>query len=266
MKAIILAAGYGVRLEEDLAKLNDNDRRLYLGIKGSIEGRAKPMVIISGKPLIEHIVKNLENIREIDQIIIVTNDKFFNQFEEWYINYKSAKEIKILNDGTSINEDRLGAVGDLLFVLDKEKINDDTLVIAGDNLFTFSLKELADFFHSKNSDVLLVYPEDREKIKRSACVDTDSSGRVVYFEEKPKEPRTNLACPAVHIYKKSTISLIKGMDFSIDIRDLIGNIPKLLYRKIPIYALKKDRKVRFDLGTVSDFISASEYLKKRKAQ
>lgn len=264
MKAVILAAGYGVRLERELQRIKESDIKDYGEIRGNIEGRSKPMVLIAGKPLIEYIVQSIEKIKEIDRIIIITNNKFFSQFEEWSLGYRSTKEIRLINDGTDINEDRLGSVGDLLLALDREAIDEDILVLAGDNLFAFDLNEMVDLFMQKGSDIIVVYPEEKERIKRSACVELDRNGRVIGFEEKPQSPKTNLACPAAYIYKRSTVKLIKKIRFGPDIRDLLGNIPLALYKSLPIYALKKGTRIRFDLGTIDDFRAAVKYAENMK--
>jgi glucose-1-phosphate thymidylyltransferase len=279
MKAVILAAGYGMRLEQDLQKMKEKDNGLYLDIRESIEGRAKPMILLAGKPLIEYIINDIQKIAEIDEIIIITNNKFFNQFNNWLVEYKAErpgksgtendknsranKDIALIDDGTYLNDDRLGAAGDLIFAINDLDIDDDLLVLAGDNLFKFNLSEIVDFFHKKGTDVTLVYPESSERIKRGACVELDKDGKIIYFEEKPEKPRTNLACPAIYIFTKSTIRLIKKLELDFTERDMIGNIPMMLYKKTLFHALKKDNRIRFDLGTVDDFRSAVEYIKGR---
>ncbi|MFO8015742.1 MAG: nucleotidyltransferase family protein [Candidatus Woesearchaeota archaeon] len=263
MIAIILAAGYGVRLERDLRALRDSDRETHNRIADNIRGRPKPMVLIDGKPLIEYLVEDIEKINDVERIIIVTNNKYFRQIEEWTLSYNSSKEIKILNDGTNFNADRLGAVGDLLFALGREEVDDDVLLLAGDNLFTFGLREMVEFFREKQSDVLLTYPErDKERVKRSACMKLDDEWRVTYFEEKPENPVSDLICPAVYVFRKDTVKLIKSMDFGIDMKDLIGNIPLMIYKNKQVYALKKEDKARFDLGTVQDYLNAEDYVRR----
>ncbi|MBU0536068.1 MAG: NTP transferase domain-containing protein [Nanoarchaeota archaeon] len=261
MKAIILAAGYGVRLEQDIEALKKEEPEKYERIKPFIESRSKPMIIIAGKPLVQYSVENLERTG-IDQIYIVTNNKYHSQFEEWRNHYHSTIPIKLINDGTSRNEERLGAVNDLLLVLREEDIEDDVLVLAGDNLLKFELKDLIDFFREKQTSVIVVYKEkDNDKIRRSACVQLDENNLVVNFEEKPKEPRSEWICPAIYVYAADTIKLIKEMKFGDDKKDLIGNIPLMLYNKIHIHAFSREEKIRFDLGSISDFEVADNYFR-----
>src|SRR3989344_4509975 len=139
MKCIILAAGYAIRLYP-----------LTLD-------RPKPLLPIAGKPIIEHILEKINDLDDIDEILIVTNSKFFDNFRNWKRGYSSSKPIKIINDRTKSEEDRLGAIGDLDFVIKHEKIDGNLLVIAGDNLFNFSLKHLHDFFRKKSASVIALY-------------------------------------------------------------------------------------------------------------
>jgi len=103
------------------------------------ENQPKPLLNVGDKSILEHIVDKLQETEKVDEIFIVTNHKFYPMFNEWLNDYNSKKKIKIINDGTLSNEDRLGAIGDLNFVLNEEKIDDDILMIAGDNLFGFDL-------------------------------------------------------------------------------------------------------------------------------
>ncbi|MCX8147365.1 MAG: sugar phosphate nucleotidyltransferase, partial [Candidatus Woesearchaeota archaeon] len=185
-------------------------------------------------------------------------------FDECRNSYKGNAKIRIINDGTNTNEERLGAVNDLLLVLKKEDIDDDLLVVAGDNLFKFEIREMIEFFNEKKANILVAYrEEDKEKIKKSACIEIDENSLVVNFEEKPKEPKSSWICPAIYIFTKDTVRLIKEMRIDEKKKDLIGNIPMILYSKIDFYAFKKEKKLRFDLGTINDFDDANEYFAKK---
>ena len=129
MKALILAAGYATRLYP------------------LTENQPKPLLPIADKPILEHILLKIEKIAQLKEVIIITNDRFYPKFTDWVKTTKITLKIKILNDGTASNEDRLGAIGDIHFTIQQEKINENLLVIAGDNLFGFSLAEFVRFFN-----------------------------------------------------------------------------------------------------------------------
>ena len=87
---------------------------------------------MAGIPIVEHILKKLEKLDTINEIIIVTNNKFYGHFMVWLNDDSCSKNVKVINDGTISNDDRLGAVGDINYILKNQEINDDLLVIAGD--------------------------------------------------------------------------------------------------------------------------------------
>ncbi|MFC1733979.1 nucleotidyltransferase family protein [candidate division KSB1 bacterium] len=264
MKAIILAAGYGTRLDNELNRIKKENPLQYKRISHSIRGKPKPLVLIGGKPLLNYVVENMIKAG-IEEIIIVTNNKYITQFENWLKNCSLKIPVKLLNDGTNSNGERLGALNDLLLALNNEKIDDDVLVFAGDNLVKFELSEMVDFFRQKKTTIICTYKEkEKERLKRHGCIEFDENSLVTYFEEKPDEPKSKWVCPAIYIFAKETINLIKNMEFGEDKKDLIGNIPLLLYRKMPIYAFKKESNLRFDLGTMDDFEKADEYFRSKK--
>src|SRR3989338_10696138 len=148
MKALILAAGYALRLYP------------------LTERQPKPLLQVGEKAIIDHILEKLEDIQEIKDVFVVTNDKFYGNFRQWQEEYKGSKNIMLINDGTESNEDRLGAIGDLHLVLQQQDLEEDLLVIAGDNLFGFSLRNFADFFNREKSSIVAFHDlKDLEKIK-----------------------------------------------------------------------------------------------------
>lgn len=130
MQAIILAGGYGTRLYP-------------LTINAP-----KPMISVGGRPMIEYLIEKLRNIPEIGDIFVVSNNKFAHVFDEWLAksNYKN---IHIINDGTTSNEDRLGSVGDIQYVIEHANITEDLMIIGGDNFVEDDFSELVANFHKK---------------------------------------------------------------------------------------------------------------------
>lgn len=195
MNVIILAAGYATRLYP--LTLNT----------------PKPLLKVAGKTIVEHILDKVKSVKDISKVIIVTNDKFYSEFRTWQQDYNFVVPILILNDGTKTNEDRLGAVGDIDFVLQNEKIDEDTLVIAGDNLFGFSLARFVDEFEKsgKKSIVALHDLGDVEKVRRKFGVVLLDGTRVINFEEKPSMPKSTLASTACYLFSKSDLQIIHSL-------------------------------------------------------
>src|SRR5699024_9697870 len=196
MKAIVLAAGYATRLYP----LTKN--------------QPKPLLEVSGKSILDYIVEKMERVNVINEIIIVTNDKFTVHFEEWKrsveLEEKYRKKLTVINDGTLTNDTRLGAIGDIQFVLDKLDIKDDLMIVAGDNLFDFELSDFVGYFEKAKTDCITAYHEDDDaQLKRAGIVELDESGRVLSFEEKPEEPKSTYCVPAFYLYQKETLPLFK---------------------------------------------------------
>lgn len=192
MKAIILCAGYATRLYPLTKNI------------------PKPLLPIGDRPIIEYLLKKIENIKEIDEVFVVTNDRFYPNFVSWKDNFKSSKKIKIINDNTSSNEDRLGGLGDLNYVLELEKIDEDIFVSAGDTFFDFDLNYFVNFFKEKNVNCIGLYDLDNlENAKNFGILSLDNKKRIVSYVEKPKNPESSLISTAMYFYTKSEIGKIK---------------------------------------------------------
>lgn len=191
MIALILAAGYATRLYP----LTLDTPKPLLPVQGS-------------RTILDLLAARLEVLEEISEILIVTNDRFFNAFEQWQQQYKGMKPIRVLNDGTSSPEGRLGAIGDIQFVLEREQPQEDLLVLAGDNVLGFGLEGYLDYFHKVDTDCILVRKvDDPEELRSIGVAELDAQNRVLSLEEKPQAPRSNIGVFALYIYKRSTLPL-----------------------------------------------------------
>ena len=182
MKALILAAGYGTRLYP----LTKN--------------RAKPLLPVGGKPIINYLLDRLVAIDELDQIYVVTNSKFARDFERWAAEVESAKPITVVDDGTTSNDDKLGAIGDMHRVIEQHEINEPLLIVGGDNIFTFDFTEFVRFYHEHGSSVGLYELDDLEAIKRYNETVLDERGRIVSFREKPPDPTVKVFAVCLYLY------------------------------------------------------------------
>jgi glucose-1-phosphate thymidylyltransferase len=189
MRALILAAGYATRL--------------YPLTKDT----PKSLLAIADKPMIDYIVEKLDDVDEIKEIIVVTNNTFHDKFRSWVKFCKHKKPIKIINDGTTSNEDRLGALKDIDYVVQQEMIKDDLMVIAGDNLFEFNIKDFINFFEKKKSPVLAVFDmKDKSKLaKKLGTVQLNEESKITDFEEKPESPKSTLAATACYIFQPEDV-------------------------------------------------------------
>ncbi|MFC1809310.1 nucleotidyltransferase family protein [Candidatus Omnitrophota bacterium] len=192
MNVILLCAGYATRLYP------------------LTEDKPKPLLPVNEKPIIEYILEKIEHYDEISNVYIITNNKFYGAFCEWKDSYSSKKNIEVINDGTESDEDKLGAIGDLAFVIDKKRIHEKTLIIAGDNLFDFNLDQFFSLFNEKNAlGVIGAFDvKDKELAKQYGILDIDEEGRIVSFVEKPKDPPSTFASLALYLFSKEGIGLV----------------------------------------------------------
>ncbi len=193
MNILILAAGYATRLYP-----------LTLT-------KAKPLLEVAGKPMIEWVIDNLAPIPGIDRVYVVTNNKFAADFQAWADGYKKRQprlDFKIVNDGSKDDTDKLGAIGDIHFVVQHEGIADqDLIVVAGDNLFSESLEDFAAYAQDYPATIATYDVGDLEAIKKYNNIQTDESGRITHFEEKPAEPTSTLTGIALYYYSAATVKL-----------------------------------------------------------
>ena len=195
MKAIITAAGYASRLwplTKDIPK---------------------PLLEVKGKPIVEHIVGKISEIPDVDEIFIVTNAKFYPLFDDWLVEAKASFSvpIKLINDGTTSNDDRLGQVGDIHFVLENEKVDDDLIVVAGDNLFNFSLLPAYDVFLKQQRILNPLYESKSYRAAResgSVVVD-ELTNEFVEFMEKSPMPKSTLISLGIYFFPRQKLNLIK---------------------------------------------------------
>jgi len=192
MKALILAAGYATRLYP-LTK-----------------DYPKPLLEVKGKPIINYIIDKLKSVSDIKEVYIVTNSKFIGIFRRWKKLVKSPKKITLIDDLTKSNQDRLGAIGDINFVIKNQHIQEDLLIIGGDNLFSGSLKTFLDFSKKNNPAASIgAYKLKRKKdASRYGVVQLDKHNKIINFQEKPVHPQSSTVAMCLYYIPKNYLSLI----------------------------------------------------------
>lgn len=249
MKVVILAAGYATRLYP-----------LTLD-------RPKPLLEVAGKPMLEHVVDNLLPIESIDGFFVVTNAKFTGHFERWAKSYESANQalkFKVINDGSTDDANKLGAIGDLHLVLTREGIEDDVIVVAGDNLFSQSLEAFGAFCLERNAPVVAVYDVgDLEEIKKYNSIETDADGRITFFQEKPEQPKSTLTAIALYYYPQSTLALIRQYVAEGNNPDQPGRLVEWMYGRTPFYTWTVPG-IWFDVGSKETLAEANRIFTEQK--
>jgi glucose-1-phosphate thymidylyltransferase len=220
MKVLILAAGYATRLHP-----------LTLT-------QPKPLLPVAGKPMIEYVLDNIAPVGGIDRVFVVTNARFAGHFERWAAAYgpKARLDFQIINDGSTDDSNKLGAIGDLHLVLRREQVDDDLIVVAGDNLFSEKLGAFGEVIRQRNAPVLGVYDVGSlEEAKKYGVVKLDGEGRLLDFQEKPASPPSTLIGIALYYYPRATLPLIHQYVAEGNNPDQPGRLVQWLYPRMPVY-------------------------------
>lgn len=233
MKCIIIAAGYATRLYP------------------LTENFPKPLLKVKGKPIIDWLIDDVNELNIIDEFVVVTNHKFYQLFLDW--SKTKQQKITIVDDLTESNETRLGAVRDIEFAIEKLNINDDLLVMAGDNLLDFSLCNFVEYGLNKKANCVMAHEEnDVSKLQRTGVLEIDESNRIINMEEKPRIPKSNLACPPFYFFVKENVPYIKDSLTSGCKNDAPGDFLSWLVKKTKVYAYKMPGK-RYDIGNLESY-------------
>ena len=232
MKCIILAAGYATRLYP------------------LTENYPKPLLEVNGKKILDYLIDDLETSNLVDEYIIVSNHKFIDIFKEWS---RNKKNVTILDDGSTDNENRLGAVKDIKFAVDALNVTDDCLILAGDNLLDFSLVEFIKYANlKKTSCVMRHYLDDIKKLQRTGVLEIDANDLVIDMEEKPLEPKSHYACPPFYFYLNVDLKKIEEALRDGCKADATGSFVSWLCKKTRVHAFLMPGK-RYDIGTLESY-------------
>ena len=236
MIAILLAAGYGTRLYP------------------LTRDRAKPLLPVGGRPIIDHLVDRLEACPQIDRYLLVSNARFAGDFERWAAGRALSRPLTVLNDGSTDNDNRCGAVADIAFALDDGGAwGHDAYVLATDNLPRFDLLEVVPFMREKGaSAVFACAVEDPEQLHRVGVAEVAPDGRILSCEEKPEHPRGNLRIPPFYAYTAADLDLLRDFLSEGNNPDAPGHFLAWLVGRRKVYALRRDEGT-YDIGTLESY-------------
>ena len=233
MKCLILAAGYATRL--------------YPLTKNF----PKPLLEVGGKAILDWLIDDIDTLGVIDEYVVISNHKFADIFTEW-ANAKKQK-VTVVDDGTSTNETRLGAVCDIKYAVDECNIDDDCIVIAGDNLLDFSLTPLIEYAKGKGASAIMRYYEaDEKRLTKCGVVDIDGDDRILSMEEKPERPKSHWCCPPFYYYTARDLRRIEeGIGAGCGV-DAPGSFVAWLSGRSAVYAMEMPGS-RYDIGNLESY-------------
>ena len=222
---------------------------------------AKPLVDVGGRPVISYILDSLDKSKHISEILISTNAKFEESFNAWLETQHFSKPVKVVAEPTMAEGEKLGAIGGINFVFEKEDINDDILIIGGDNIIGIDVNKFVDKFKIKKAAHIGVYNiKDREKVKQLGEVTIGSNNKIIRFREKPEQPETTLISTACYLFPAGIRAEIKTYLSSGGNKDAPGHFIKWLAEKTDVYAHVFD-SYWFDIGDHQTLEQAREFTK-----
>ena len=240
MKAVILAAGYATRLRP----LTDSIPKMLLPL--------------AGRPMLDYL---LDRLREVvpEEIHLVTNSRFAPAFDAW-----APEDVTVHDDGTASNDDRRGAIGDIAFTIDAAGLaGEDVLIVAGDNLLGYSLPAFVEFWRAKDGSAIALHEvADRELLRNYGVVELDEEDRVVGFEEKPDDPRSDLAATAAYLYRAEELDLLPRYLEDGNPPDAPGNFAAWLHEQAPLYGYRFTGEWH-DIGDLGQLLAADNLLRER---
>ncbi len=262
LKAIILAAGYAIRLQKSVEGTD------YAHLFSTTP---KPLLPIAGRPAIDYIRDKIEEVDPpVEEIVIITNATFYGKFEKWKKQSASNIPIRIINDQSEDHDHKKGAVRDLVIAVGRDneikvpRVNDDVFVLSGDRLFEFSLNEMAAYQRTKKASILIHYNcHSKKAVKSSGELTLDSENRVVNFIEKPTHPKSTFLCPSIYLYTKSALKQLPHYLENGNPVDPIGKFPGWLYDKAPVYAFPAIGYL-FDLGSLNSYLTAEKFFRDKR--
>ena len=233
MKCLILAAGYATRLYP------------------LTENFPKPLLDVKGKTILDWLIDDIDTIGEVDEYVVISNHKFAHHFEAWA--KTKTQKVVVIDDGTSTNETRLGAVCDIQFAIEKLGLDDDMVVIAGDNVLDFSLTKFIKYAKERGTSAIMRYFEaDPKRLSKSGVVTVDENDLAIDMVEKPATPPSNWCCPPFYYYTKEDARLVKEGIASGCGTDAPGSYIAWLCHKTKVHAMQMPGK-RYDIGNIESY-------------
>lgn len=240
MICILLCAGYATRLYP----LTQNF--------------PKPLLKVGNKTIVNYILDDLENIPQITKYVIISNHKFIEHFKTWETEQTYSKSLVILDDGSTENDNRLGAVNDIKFAIESLNITEDVLVVAGDNVLDFSLKGFVEFAMQKNAPCVMCQEENNlQKQRKTAIITRANDGLITSYEEKPDVPKGNFAVPPFYYFRAQDIAMIDRAIAEGCNTDAPGSFAAWISANTAMYAWLMPGK-RYDIGDMASYEKAAK--------
>lgn len=233
MKCLILAAGYATRLYP------------------LTENFPKPLLKVGDKTILDWLIDDIDGAGLVDEYVVISNHRFAHHFQEWAAT--KSQKITVVDDGTSTNETRLGAVRDIQFAIDQLHLDSDMLVIAGDNVLDFSLQKFVHYAHQHGTSCVMRFSEpDAKRLTKCGVLEVNSDDLIIGMEEKPAQPKSSWCCPPFYYYTKADAALVpEGIAQGCG-TDAPGSYIAWLCSVTKVHAMEMPGR-RYDIGNLESY-------------
>lgn len=241
MKAIVLAGGYATRLWP------------------ITKNRAKPLLPLAERKIVDFILKDLEKEGRVDQVFISTNKKFAQDFKN-HLKEKNYSKAEIFVEDTFAEQEKLGALGAIDLLVKEKEIDEDVLIVGGDNIYSFSISEILNKFNQHKKSMVALYDVEREHLaKKYGIVSVDQENKIIDFEEKPDKPKSTLASMACYLFSEKDLKKLSEYLSNDNNPDEPGNFIQWLHKKSEIYGFIF-KEHWFDIGSPESYLEAEKHL------
>lgn len=247
MIAILLCAGFGTRMYP-----------LTLD-------RPKALLPVRDRPVIDYPLDQVIEFDRLTAVHVVTNSRFSTQFEGWreQISPKLQKrgiDLHLHDNGVMNVEDRLGALGDLSFVLSAAGESPGAVVAAGDNILRFNLQPVWNrFVDTGDNFVIALAEKNTRKLQRSGVLVLGEDDQVLEFQEKPGDPPSTWLCPPFYFLNQDGLREAEAYGSRMDQPKAMGCLVKHLLSKEPIFAHRSHGQ-RIDIGNLQTYLEIDKLL------
>lgn len=242
MKAVILAGGFAKRMWP-LTK-----------------DKPKHLLPVAGRPMLDYVMEKVIPVSRIDHIFISTNARFQDQFNGYISSLQAGKEISLFVEDTHREEEKLGSVGALGYLITEENIEDELVVIGGDNILGLEMTDFIHYFRSKQGNVVALYDvKSKEKARLYGVISIDQENKVTYFQEKPAEPQSTLISTACYAFTENGVRNVIRYLKEGNNPDEVGHFIEWLYKNDEVYGYVF-QGIWFDIGNLESYHEADEFL------
>lgn len=210
--------------------------------KKIVQETPKALIAIGEKPVVEYTLDCIEDagLVNIDYIAITTNEWNHPIFGEWLERKRKGsgkvyERVELLNSGSTEKGNQKGTIGSIVHAMDEGLDNESLLVFGGDKIMDSSRFHLNRFkVYRGSAPVTAVHRIDMGRASRHGVVELSVNHKILDFEEKPEEPKTNTISILWYRFPDWFLGEIRSLHDE-DIKDPAGMIFQHYHKEFDMY-------------------------------